>query len=159
MSNLQDELTVASITVCVSDLEKSKRFYCEGLGFTAGVARENVLPVAVGSQGWGMTSDAKLRGVFISRPDYAMRLISFDDPKPIGGSDQKPLNHIGPRAMIVLTKDPKAVAERLVELGGKIVKEPDASGRFAVAFVTDPDGFLLQLEDIAPESFRQSFKQ
>ena len=153
-----DDVRVAIWTVCVSDLEESTRFYCEGLGFTEGQTHETIIePGSDSAKAFDMPS-ARTVGRFVSRPEVALRLVAFEEPKPVGGRGRKPTNQIGPRSLVICCPDPKAVGQRLEKLGGAIVHEREG-GPFAAVIVTDPDGFTLQLEALPIEAFQAAFKK
>ena len=158
MPSLLDDLRAAVWTVCVSDLDQSTRFYCEGLGFTEGQSNETTIEPGSELAAAFDIERGKTRGRFLSRPDVNLYLLTFDEPKPIGGRGRKPTNQIGPRSLIFTCSNPMAVAARLEELGGKIVHE-DKRGQFAAVLVTDPDGFSLQLEDLPFAAFEAAFKK
>jgi len=159
MTDIPDDLRMAIWTVCVTDLEESKRFYCEGLGFKEGKSHASDMPPNSDiAKAFDVPKGAKTRGTFLSRPDVHMRLVCFDEPKPVGGRGRKPTNQVGPRCMIFLTSNPRAVGERLEKLGGKIVHERRGEP-FDAVFVTDPDGFSIQIENLPYSQFEQGFQK
>ncbi|HEY7946307.1 MAG TPA: VOC family protein, partial [Acidimicrobiales bacterium] len=71
--------TFSHLGICVSDLERSMRFYCEGLGFSAAESHN------VGEEfGPLMEIDAvALRSQFVRRDGVAIELLHFTSPGPI----------------------------------------------------------------------------
>ena len=158
MSDPREDVRMTVWTICVADIEESTRFYCEGLGFTEGKSVANTIEPGSDMAKAFNVSHGNVRSRFLSRPDINLELVCFSEPKPIGGRGRKPTNQIGPRSMIFTCSDAKAVAARLADLGGKRVHD-GRSGPFDALFVTDPDGFSIQLVTIPLEVFEDAFRK
>ena len=159
MTDLLDDLRVGLWNFCVADLEQSTRFYRDGLGFVEGQTMSAT--IEVGSEmarGWNLAEGGKVSSRFLSRPDIKLSLMQFEEPKPVGDRHRKPINQLGLRSLTFICSNPKAIAARLEELGGKIVHD-DQRGRFDALLVTDPDGVLLQLEAIPDGVLEAAFKK
>jgi catechol 2,3-dioxygenase-like lactoylglutathione lyase family enzyme len=135
--------------ICVSDLERSLRFYCDGLGF------EKAESHPIGSEFAALMDlpDVAVTSQFIRRGPTAIELLAFTVPEPVGSSERRPVHQLGLTHLSFRVRDVPGVAARLVELGGAIV---DASrttidlGGTALEFVycTDPDGVRVELMDL-----------
>ncbi|HXZ61440.1 MAG TPA: VOC family protein [Acidimicrobiales bacterium] len=135
--------------ICVSDLERSLRFYCEGLGFERAEMHE------IGSEFARLMdlADVSVTSQFIRRGPTAIELLAFREPAPFGPRERRPVHQLGLTHLSFRVRDVGAVAARLVELGGAVV-EPSRTridlGEVALEFVycTDPDGVRVELMDL-----------
>lgn len=119
-------MDVLHTAIWVSNLDASKRFYCDGIGLVQ--TRE-------------FTTDGT-RNVFVGGESEAEIQFKYDpdrdvDPSPAG------IDHLA-----VGVEDLQATFDYLTtERGHDVVKEPtvaDATGS-TIAFVTDPDGYTVEL--------------
>jgi lactoylglutathione lyase len=138
--------TFSHFGICVSDLERSLRFYCEALGFT--VAESH----AVGDEfGPLMELDGvALRSQFVRRDSITIELLQFTSPDPIGEPVRRPMNQLGLTHLSVRVDDVDAVATLVESLGGTVVTGTrttfDLPGhRLDFLYCTDPDGVRIEL--------------
>jgi glyoxylase I family protein len=133
------------IGMCVSDLERSLRFYTEGLGF------EVVDKLPIDDQ-FGKVMEVDMKGGqswLIRRDGILVELLGFDEPEIIGSDGRKPMNQRGFTHMALWVEDVDAVAERIKDFGGRIVSETrvnvtgDISGDWV--YCLDPDGVRIEL--------------
>src|SRR3984885_14448830 len=77
--------------ICVSDLERSLRFYCDALGF------EQAESHAIGSEFATLMEfpDVDVTSQFIRRGPTAIELLSFREPAPFGPSQRRAVNQLG----------------------------------------------------------------
>jgi len=141
--------TFSHLGICVSDLERSLRFYCEALGFVP--AESHV----VGDE-FGRLMELEgvsLRSQFVRRDAMAIELLHFTSPGRIGAPDRRPMNQLGLTHVSVRVDDVDAVAALVETMGGTVVAATrttfDLSGA-ALDFVycTDPDGVRIELMHI-----------
>ena len=126
---------------CVTDLDRSRRFYVEVFGFE--VARELQPP----DEG----SDALLRlqpplgtsCVYLKRDDFVLELLHFADQTLVEAPDrvvnQSGLTHIS------LSVEPEELESVLAEVeshGGEVLHDTNIG---VAIFIKDPDGQLLEL--------------
>jgi catechol 2,3-dioxygenase-like lactoylglutathione lyase family enzyme len=135
---------LAHVGICVSDLERSLRFYCDGLGFRevgaldlAGEPSATLLELP----------DVALRARYLERDGARIELLHYPSPGATGGG-ARPMNALGLTHLSFRVSALDACLERLVALGGK----PLAHTRIANAdlgaqavFLTDPDGTRIEL--------------
>lgn len=109
----------------VTDLDRSVRFYHEGLGME--VAGRDL----VASTG-GETATLHSPG-----SEQRLELNWYPDVKYDAGSE---LDHLA-----FEVADVEAAASRLVELGGRVVREVEHASDYDLGYVTDPDGIWIEL--------------
>ncbi len=136
-------MRLTHVGVCVRDLERSLRFYCEGLGFrersrleVAGDAVDTLLEL----------SDTRLRAVYLERDGVVLELLHFDD---VAADDApRPMNRTGLTHLSFRVDDLDAALAGLVAAGGAVLEgtrtENPEFGAGAV-FATDPDGTRIEL--------------
>ena len=138
--------TFSHFGICVSDLERSLRFYCEALGFSA--AESHV----VGDE-FGRLMELEgvsLRSQFVRRDAVAIELLQYTSPDVIGEPVRRPLNQLGLTHLSVRVDDVDAVAAMVERLGGMVVTGTrttfDLSGTtLDFVYCTDPDGVRIEL--------------
>ncbi len=110
--------------VRVSDIEASKRFYCEGLGLAEVRRTEN--------------EKGRYTLVFLAAPgdeDAQVELTYNWDPEPYAGG--RNFGHLAYRV-----DDIYAVCQRLMDMG-VVINRPPRDGH--MAFVRSPDGISIEL--------------
>jgi catechol 2,3-dioxygenase-like lactoylglutathione lyase family enzyme len=141
-------LNFSHVGICVSDLERSLRFYCQGLGF------ELIESHTVGTEfGRLMEIDGNivLQSRFVTRDGVRIELLRFDDPGHQGQPTRRPMNQLGLTHLSLRVSDVDTVAAVIRELGGSVldhtrskVSAPDGSSMDFV-YCTDPDGVRIEL--------------
>jgi catechol 2,3-dioxygenase-like lactoylglutathione lyase family enzyme len=138
---------IGHIGVCVSDLERSLRFWRDGLGFE--VLREWTFR----GRSWRQVlelDDLDLHSRIIRRDHVTFELMCFVKPGHIGPAERRPMNQLGFTHIAVWVSDIDEVAKRILEYGGSIVEStrtlfdhPNLQGSWLVC--TDPDGIRVEL--------------
>ena len=141
--------TFSHFGICVSDLDRSLRFYCDGLGFEKAESHE------IGSEFAALMDlpEVSVTSQFIRRGQTAMELLAFTNPSPFGSRERRPVHQLGLTHLSFRVRDVEAVAARLVALGGAVVESSRTVHRVrghAAVFVycTDPDGVRVELMDL-----------
>lgn len=126
----------------VADIESSKRFYIEGLGFEP---QEGGRSDALGSL--LELPRAVVRTQFIRHPDgMRMELWTVEGCAPDTVVDPRPANVRGRPHLCFLVDDLDAVATRIVEYGGQRLNESRLDlGYGELMFCADPDGTRIEL--------------
>ncbi len=134
--------------ICVSDLERSLRFYCEALGFEMAESHE------IGDEFAGLMDlpGVAVTSQFIRRGPTAIELLAFTDPAPFGDGQRRAVNQLGLTHLSFQVDDLAATAARIVELGGAVVESSrtkiDLGGTpLEFVYCTDPDGVRVELMD------------
>ena len=131
--------------LCVSNLDESLRFYCDGLGFTpAGTFELTSVELAGLDGSLEVDGPAVLTSQFITLGDLKIELLAFRDPPPHGQPslvrNQRGLTHLS-----FLVDDVDTAAERLTEYGGAIVDGTRSKPGIDIVFLADPDGVRVEL--------------
>ena len=144
-------ISISHIGMCVSDLERSRRFYCEGLGFEPGACFD------VGDE-FGPTlevpGEVAVTSQFIARDGCSIELLHYAAPG-VHGRPAATRNQLGFTHLCVRVDDVEAVAARLVECGGTVLEPtrysmPMGDGRSNdFVFIADPDGVRVELMQLA----------
>jgi catechol 2,3-dioxygenase-like lactoylglutathione lyase family enzyme len=141
---------LSHIGICVSDLDRSLRFYREALGF----AFASELEVA------GEPADTllrlrgvRLRAVYLERDGFRIELLHYESPPRRAATQPHEMNALGFTHLSFRVNDVGATLAALREAGGTVLE--DTVIRFpgtgpVAAFVSDPDGVLIELVD-APD--------
>lgn len=140
------ELVPHHVGICVSDLERSLRFWCEGLGF------ETTMVPPVGSQ-WSdaleIGGEVEFTAHFIRKEGFEFELLHYARPGS-HGSPSAIRNQLGFTHLAMNVDDLDGAIELLVGLGGTYLastrtrfESPD--GVTELCFVADPDGVRVEL--------------
>jgi catechol 2,3-dioxygenase-like lactoylglutathione lyase family enzyme len=131
--------------ICVSDLERSLRFYRDVLGCKEvgrlelegePVAKLNGLP------------QVKVRAVYLERDGWRLELIEFPVPGSTGSKAPRAMNQLGLTHLSFRVADLDAVCAQVEAAGGGLLPEtrlgvPGSPPHVIMAF--DPDGVRLEL--------------
>jgi lactoylglutathione lyase len=143
------EPTFSHFGICVSDLERSLRFYCDALGF------EKAESHSIGSEFAQLMDlpDVSVTSQFIRKDGTAIELLAFSEPAPFGDRERRAVNQLGLTHLSFRVADVEAVAARVVQLGGTVVESSrtaiDFGGtQLTFVYCTDPDGVRVELMDL-----------
>ena len=132
------------IGICVSDLPRSRRFYCEGLGFTfehelttAGEPTDTLLRLR----------GVDLRAIYLTRDGVRIELLHFTSP-PAPPRRARVMNEDGLTHLSFRVADMDAALSAVRAAGGRVLDEtvvrfPEFQS--AAGMVVDPDGQLIEL--------------
>jgi len=142
-------VTVSHLGVCVSDLDLSQRFYCEGLGFELVAAHE------VGEEFAGLMEldGVRLRSRMIAKDGVTLELLGFDVPGASGDRTRRPMNRLGLTHLCLRVDDVEGTAAAIETLGGTVVRStrttvPLGATTLEFLYCTDPDGVRIELMDL-----------
>jgi lactoylglutathione lyase len=131
---------VNHVGLCVTDLERSRRFYEQVLGFT--FARDLQVPDGPAAKLLRVTAPVGLKAVYLELEGFTLELIHFDrdgnHPRRDRHFTEPGLTHLS-----FSVRDLPYTRDRVVELGGEVLEDTDMAG--AAIMVRDPDGQLLEL--------------
>lgn len=139
------DFTVSHLGICVSDLERSLRFYCDGLGFARAESH------AIGNEfadALEVPRDVALTSQFIRREGLSIELLSYRSPAAHGKPSQS-RNQLGLTHLSFVVSDLDAAVERLVECGGTLLETTVTRLEgIQLLFLSDPDGIRVELMQI-----------
>jgi catechol 2,3-dioxygenase-like lactoylglutathione lyase family enzyme len=135
---------LSHVGICVSDLERSLRFYQDLLGF----AREHELEAGgEPTDALLRLRDVRLKAVYLVRDGVRIELLHFASP-PAPPRRERVMNEPGLTHLSFRVTDLHAVVRALREAGERVLEETvldfPAFGS-AACFVVDPDGQLIEL--------------
>jgi catechol 2,3-dioxygenase-like lactoylglutathione lyase family enzyme len=144
-------MTFSHFGLCVSDLERSLRFYCDGLGFERAITYEVGADFADTLE---VPGDIALVSQFIARDGVSIELIYYTKGSVVG-TPSAARNQLGLTHLSLNVDDVDEVAAKLVACGGRVIDStrtkidnPDGSVSDFV-FVADPDGTRVELMKLA----------
>jgi lactoylglutathione lyase len=126
---------------CVSDIERSRRFYCEVFGFE--VARELQPPDQGSAELLRLDPPLGMTATYLKRDDFILELLHFSGAGVFEG-EERVVNQLG-LTHVSLSVEPEeleSVLESVEEHGGEVLRDTDIQ---LAIFIKDPDGQLLEL--------------
>jgi lactoylglutathione lyase len=128
--------------ICVTDLDKSVTFYCDGLGFERGES----FPIdATFGAALEVPGDLALTSQFIRREGVAIELLHYTTPAPTGEPSQR-RNQVGLTHLSFYVEDVDATATTLVAAGGTVIESTRTTNEgIDLLFLHDPDGVRIEL--------------
>jgi lactoylglutathione lyase len=137
------------VGICVSDLDRSTRFYQEVLGF------QEVMTAQVGEEfAATLEVDApKLESRFLGRDDVRIELLHYLEPGHRGDGGRRPMNQLGLTHLAFSVDDVMEFSAAAERAGGRVhratlsVVEGGGSdgGPLMAVYLTDPDGTRIEL--------------
>ncbi len=137
---------VNHVGLCVSNVDRSRRFYEEVFGFV--FQRQLSVPDEMASRLLRVPAPVGLTAVYLERPGFVLELLHFG-AWPASPAQERPLTETGLTHLSISVEDLAASCRRVAKLGGQVLADTDMDGR--AIMVRDPDGQLLEL---LPMSYR-----
>jgi len=142
-------ISVSHLGICVSDLDASLRFYCEGLGFVEAGSHD------VGEEFGALmeVEGVRLRSRMIAKDGLTLELLGYDSPGVTGDGTRRPMNQLGLTHLSLRVDDVEATAATIERFGGEVVRTtrttvPFGSITLDFVYCTDPDGVRIELMDL-----------
>jgi catechol 2,3-dioxygenase-like lactoylglutathione lyase family enzyme len=138
------------VNVNCSDLERSRRFYTDGLGLTAGARTEP--ETAQPGAAFGLDRARWDASILLGPRGYdggAIDLLQWHEPEPIGTPPSR-LTESGFQRLGIQVPDLDATVDRVSALGGGQWSEPfahavEGGSEIRLVIVQDPDGTAIEL--------------
>ena len=129
---------------CVSDIERSRRFYTEVLGFE--VVAEFDFDDANTARVMGVPG-ALFKGIFMKRDGMRIEIIGFSNPPPERAVRRRRSNEIGHSHLSFYVTDLDATLRALREQGVTVDDDTRATvvNGIECCVVRDPDGFPIEI--------------
>jgi lactoylglutathione lyase len=142
-------ISLSHIGICVSDLERSVRFYCDALGFEPAFSHQVGTEFATLMEVEGVELESRM----LVRDGVTIELLGFVSPGIVGDGERRPMNQLGITHLSVRVDDVDRVASTIEEMGGTVVHSTrttfDGGGvRLDFVYCTDPDGVRIELMDL-----------
>ncbi|HUR79027.1 MAG TPA: VOC family protein [Acidimicrobiales bacterium] len=139
---------VNHVGLAVSDLERSRRFYEEVLGFE--FKNEITVPDGPTTKMFALAPPVGLRVAYLQKDGWVLELLAFDDA---GVTDRaaRPINEPGLTHISVSVDDIDEVESQAAAFGGEVLSDREIKGM--VSMIRDPDGQLIEL---LPMSYRRT---
>ena len=125
---------------CVTDLERSRRFYCDLFGFT--LEREITPPDEGSAQLMSLTPPLAMTAAYLVRDGLVLELLHYAAPGQTQPFRARTMNEPGLTHLSLSVDDIDATCARVPEYGGEVIASSNIG---AAVFVRDPDGQLLEL--------------
>jgi lactoylglutathione lyase len=122
---------------CVTDLERSRRFYEEVLGFVWW--RDFEAPDELTADLLSIEPPVGLKAVYLRQGDFVLELLGYARVNP---GQKRAMNDPGLTHMSISVDDIPATAAKAAEYGGSIVEGSDVD---VAMMIRDPDGQLIEL--------------
>jgi catechol 2,3-dioxygenase-like lactoylglutathione lyase family enzyme len=136
--------------VCVSDLDRSIRFYCEGLGFElsdrfdADTAQVTALDAALEVDG-----PVNLQSQMIVNGAMKIELLAYPG-RAAQGTPSTSRGLLGLTHLSFWVDDVDVAGAKLVECGGTVLASTRQNVGIDLLFLTDPDGTRIELMGGSP---------
>jgi catechol 2,3-dioxygenase-like lactoylglutathione lyase family enzyme len=124
----------------VTDLERSKRFYQEVLGFKFWY--EISPPDEASAKLTSLKPPLGLTASYLTLDGFVLELMHYSAEGATGPFQPRTMDEPGLTHLSVSVDDIRATAEKAVEYGGAIIEESDLGHAL---FIRDPEGQLLEL--------------
>ena len=146
---MSDGVVFNHLGQCVTELERSKRFYCELLGFT--LDREINPPDEGSAALLSLTPPLAMTACYLVRDGLVLELLHFAATGQTLPYRARTMNEPGLTHISLSVDDLDATLARVADFGGEVVA---GSNIGVAAFIRDPDG---QLVELLPMAYRRQF--
>ena len=137
-------MKLTHIGVCVSDMERSKRFYCDVLGFRfvrelrlEGEPCDTLLRLR----------DVKIHLVYVERDGFQLELLHYDSPRSPEPAPVHAMNDLGFTHLSLLVRNLDEEMAKLEAAGVEVIRSTfvRVGETGGAVFARDPDGLLVEL--------------
>jgi lactoylglutathione lyase len=129
---------------CVTDLERSKRFYCELLGFS--FDREINPPDELSAKLMGLEPPLAMTASYLVRDGLVLELLHYAAAGQTRPTRARTMNEPGLTHISLSVDDLDGTLARVPDFGGEVIADSNIG---AGVFVRDPDGQLVELLSMA----------
>ncbi len=139
-----DVQRLTHLGICVSDLDRSLRFYRDVLDCKeVGRLELEGEPTAT-LNGF---PDVEVRAIYLERDGWRLELLAFAVPGYVGPKAARPMNQLGLTHLSFRVADLDAACEQIQAAGGGLLPETrlELPGPTRVIMALDPDGLRLEL--------------
>jgi len=136
---------------CVTDLDRSKRFYCDLFGFT--LEREINPPDDGSARLMSLTPPLAMTAAYLVRDGLVLELLYYAADGQTQPFRPRTMNEPGLTHLSLSVDDIDAVCAQVPDYGGEVIASSNIG---AAVFVRDPDGQLLEL---LPMTYREHLER
>jgi glyoxylase I family protein len=144
------------VGVCVSDLERSTRFYVDVLGFAEVFTMDMGDEVAATMEQDGPIS---FRSRMLQRADVRIELLHWITPEANGDRAKRPMDRFGLTHLCIRVDDVEDLVDAAVAAGGAVHRQTLSvlegagvgGGPVKLLYLTDPDGIRVELMSGTPD--------
>jgi len=129
---------------CVTDLDRSRRFYVEALGFEPW--RELQPDDGFTAKLLGLSGPLDMTACYLRRDGLVLELLHYAADGVTATPERRAMNEPGLTHISVSVDDLAATCEQVKALGGEVLTDTDIG---IGLFVRDPDGQLIELLTMA----------
>jgi catechol 2,3-dioxygenase-like lactoylglutathione lyase family enzyme len=126
--------------IVVTDLERSKRFYQDVLGFEFWY--EITPPDEMTAKLNSLQPPLGMIASYYVLEGFVLEFLYYSEPDKVAPFTTRSMNEPGLTHLSIGVDDIYATAQKAVEYGGAIIEDSDVG---AAIFIRDPDGQLLEL--------------
>lgn len=132
-------VVVNHVGLCVTDVDRARRFYEGAFGFTyESELRPPDQPTATLLR---LSPPVNLHAVYLTLGSFRLELLAYGrEGNPVAAD--RPLNQPGLTHLSIGVDDVRAAVAKVTELGGEVLADTDLG---VAVFVRDPDGQLVEL--------------
>ncbi len=132
---------------CVADIERSRRFYSDVLGFETVFEIDFDDPATAKVMG---LASCKFKGIFMKRDGMRIELIGFTDPPPERARRKRASNEIGHShlSFYVLSLDGTLAELRAKGVEIEAATRQELPSGIECCVVRDPDGFAIEIVQV-----------
>jgi catechol 2,3-dioxygenase-like lactoylglutathione lyase family enzyme len=135
---------------CVTDLARSKRFYCELLGFT--LDREINPPDEMSAELMGLEPPLAMTASYLVRDGLVLELLHYAADGQTRPYRARTMNEPGLTHISLSVDDLEDTLARVPDFGGEVIADSNIG---AAVFIRDPDG---QLVELLPMAYRRQLE-
>jgi lactoylglutathione lyase len=139
-----DRVAFNHVGQCVTDLDRSKRFYCELLGFR--LDREIHPADELSAKLMRLTPPLAMTASYLVRDGLVLELLHYAAPGQTQVYEPRSMNQPGLTHISLSVEDVEEVLARVADYGGEVLTDSNIG---AGVFVKDPDGQLVELLPMA----------
>jgi catechol 2,3-dioxygenase-like lactoylglutathione lyase family enzyme len=146
--------TVSHFGIVVADLERSTRFYCDGLGFERGMDSRSGDEIRRLSD---FTDPVEMTCRFLKKDWLRLEIMELRSPAPIPSPGRRPLNQIGGPSHIALRVEDMDEALQAVRThGGRVLDGTRTvfalfpGENIELCYCLDPDDVRIGLSKLGP---------
>jgi lactoylglutathione lyase len=134
------ETVVNHLGLCVTDLDRARRFYEELFGFE--LESELAPPDDPTATLLDLEPPLGLRAVYLRLGAFRLELLAYADRSVRRRPDARTMDETGLTHLSFGAEDHRALLDRVESLGGTVLTETDIG---VAAFIRDPDGQLIEI--------------